>query len=260
MEGGESRGTRFDVPGAVWTLVRTDFKVRYHGTIMGFFWALLKPLMMLGVLLVVFSFIFGSTPNYATDLVIGIFLYEFFSESTKTGLTSLHQKGYLINRSCFPRWIFAVTAASNALITLLAFSIGIMIFLIVIGRPPSLGRFALYLVYMAHYVAIVTGFSLGTSVLFVRYRDLNQIWDVLIQMGFFVAPVIYPLGVLPEKYHLLLYVWPPTPILEFSRAVLTGEAIPSPTGHLLLTGLAGGCLALGGVTYRLLAPRAAEYL
>ena len=66
---------------------------------------------------------------------------------------------------------------------------------------------------------VVVGISLAGSVLFLRYRDLNQVWDVVTQAGFFVAPIIYPLGVIPERYHFYLYAWPPTAIIEFSRAV-----------------------------------------
>jgi len=81
--------------GLVWTLVRTDFKTRYHGTLAGFFWALLKPLIMFVALMSVFSYAFASTPNYKLDLIIGLFLWDFFAEGTKVGLTSLHAKGYL---------------------------------------------------------------------------------------------------------------------------------------------------------------------
>jgi lipopolysaccharide transport system permease protein len=249
-----------DVAGAVWTLVRTDFKVRYHGTLLGFFWALSKPLLILGVLLVVFRYLFSTTPNYTVDLVIGIFLYEFFSEATKSGLMSLQQKGYLLTRSTFPRWILVVTSSSNALVTLVAFSVGVVVFLAALGRPPFFNDAATTEIYTAHFVVIVIGFSLAASVIFVRFRDLNQVWEVLVQMGFFFAPVIYPLEILPEWMHIYLYVWPPTPILEFSRSALTGEALPSLKAHLLLVGLALGSLAVGLVIYRRLVGRAAEYL
>ena len=64
------------------------------------------------------------------------------------------------------------------------------------------------------------GFSLATSVLFLGYRDLNQVWDVITQAGFFLAPIIYPLGIVPERFHIYFYLWPPTPVIEFSRAAL----------------------------------------
>ncbi len=66
--------------------------------------------------------------------------------------------------------------------------------------------------------------------LFLRYRDLNQVWEVVIQAGFFLAPIIYPLGILPERFHFYLYIWPPTPVIEFSRAVLVAGVLPTLRG------------------------------
>jgi len=96
--------------GLIWTLIRTDFKVRYHGTIGGFVWALLKPVSMFLVLLAVFSFIFAPTdPYYRPNLILGLFLWEFFAEGTKVGLVSLFAKGYLLTKTRFPRWIVVAT-------------------------------------------------------------------------------------------------------------------------------------------------------
>jgi lipopolysaccharide transport system permease protein len=241
-------------------LIRTDFLVRYHGTWMGFVWALLKPLVTLVVLLSVFSFVFRSEANYAIDLVIGVFLYDYFNEATRTGLISLHQRGYLLTRSRFPRWILVVTATANPLVTLAVATCGTVAFLVATGRPPSPLGVALYLLYVAHAAAIVTGLALGTSVLFVRYRDLNQVWEVIVGAGFFIAPVMYPLGAIPERYHFLLYLWPPTPVIMFARAALRGPAPVTLRAHLLLSLLAATTLAAGALVYRRYAPRAAEYL
>src|SRR6476620_5891754 len=123
--------------GLVWTLIRTDFKTRYHGTIGGFVWALLKPLTMFLVLMAVFSYVFANDPQYKLDLIIGLFLYEFFQESTKAGLLSIRAKGYLLTKARFPSWIVVVTSASNAVITLGLFSLVLVIFLTLTGRAPS---------------------------------------------------------------------------------------------------------------------------
>ena len=85
--------------GLIWTLVRTDFKTRYHGTLGGFVWALLKPMSMFIVLMGVFSFLFASNPKYKLDLIVGLFLWDFFAEGTKTGLMSLQAKGYLLTKA-----------------------------------------------------------------------------------------------------------------------------------------------------------------
>jgi homopolymeric O-antigen transport system permease protein len=246
--------------GLVWTLVRTDFKTRYHGTIGGFVWALLKPLTMFVVLLAVFSYVFASGPQYKLDLIIGLFLYEFFQESTKTGLLSIRAKGYLLTKARFPSWIVVVTSASNAVVTLVLFSVVLVTFLALTGRAPSTTGIALYIVYQLLFFLIVTGFSLAASVLFMRYRDLNQVWEVVTHAGFFVAPIIYPLGILPERLHPYLFAWPPTPIILFSRSVLLDNHVPSMLAHLLLFGETAVVLGIGAAVYRLRAPRVAEEL
>jgi lipopolysaccharide transport system permease protein len=246
--------------GLVWTLIRTDFKTRYHGTIGGFVWALLKPLTMFLVLLAVFSYVFASEPQYKLDLIIGLFLYEFFQESTKSGLLSIRAKGYLLTKARFPSWIVVVTSASNAAITLGLFSLVLIVFLAVTGRAPSPAAIALYTSYQLEFFAIVTGFSLAASVLFMRYRDLNQVWEVVTHAGFFIAPIIYPLGILPERVHVYLYAWPPTPIILFSRSVLIDGRVPSPLAHALLLFETLGILGAGALVYRWRAPRVAEQL
>ena len=246
--------------GLVWTLVRTDFKARYHGTVSGFAWALLKPLAMFLVLMSVFSVLFSARPAYKLELIVGLFLWDFFAEGTKVGLTSLYTKGYLLTKARFPSWIIVVASISNALITLGAFLIVVTGFLIITGHPPSVSAFLWFLVYCLSLATMVVGFSLGTSVLFLRYRDLNQVWEVVSQAGFFIAPIIYPLSILPERYHLLLYAWPPTPVIEFSRAVLINGVLPTPVAHLCLALVTGVILLAGALLYRALSPRAAEYL
>jgi lipopolysaccharide transport system permease protein len=246
--------------GLIWTLVRTDFKARYHGTLGGFFWALLKPMSMFVVLMSVFSFLFASTPRYKLDLIVGLFLWDFFAEGTKSGLTSLHARGYLLTKSHVPSWILVVTALSNALITLAVFFVVITVFLTGAGHPPTLQGLAAFALYCAAMIAMVVGFSLAASVLFLRFRDLNQFWDMALQAGFFLAPIIYPLSILPERFHFYLYLWPPTPVIEFSRSALVAGVMPTMRGHLYLAGDAVVCLVAGIVIFRWLSPRAAEYV
>ena len=246
--------------GLIWTLVRTDFKARYHGTFGGFFWALLKPMSMFVVLMGVFSLLFASKPDYKLNLIVGLFLWDFFVEGTKSGLTSLHARGYLLTKARVPSWVLVVTAVSNAVITLGVFFVVINIFLVAAGHPPSALALVAFAGYCAALIAVVIGFSLASSVLFLRYRDLNQVWDVVLQAGFFLAPIVYPLDILPERFHFYLYLWPATPVVEFSRAALVAGIMPTTTGHWYLALDASICLLAGILLFRRLSPRAAEYL
>jgi lipopolysaccharide transport system permease protein len=109
-------------------------------------------------------------------------------------------------------------------------------------------------------VIVVIGISLAASVMFVQYRDLNQLWDVVIQAGFFLAPIVYPLGVIPERFHRFLYFWPPTPIIQFSRLVLVDGSVPTFKAHVLLTTFSLLILGMGLAIFGRYSPRAAEHL
>ena len=255
-----ARRLRLPYAGLIWTLVRTDFKARYHGTLGGFVWALLKPMSIFFVLMGVFSFLFASNPSYKLNLIVGLFLWDFFAEGTKAGLMSLHARGYLLTKARVPPWILVVTSISNAAVTLAVFVVVIAFFFLGAGHPPAPFALAAFVGYCVALGAIVIGFSLASSVLFLRYRDLNQVWDVVVQAGFFLAPIVYPLEILPERFHFYLFIWPPTPVIEFSRAALVSGVLPSTTGHVYLAADAAFCLLAGMWIFSRLSPRAAEYL
>jgi lipopolysaccharide transport system permease protein len=107
---------------------------------------------------------------------------------------------------------------------------------------------------------VILGISLAGSVLFLRYRDLNQVWDITTHAGFFIAPIIYPLSVLPERIHHYLYLWPPTPVMQFARAVLIDGHIPTARAHVFLLVQAVAIFFVGVSIFRRHAPRSVECL
>lgn len=231
--------------GLIWTVIRTDFKTRYYGTLGGYIWTLIKPISMFVVLLTMFSVIFSMDPHYALNLVIGLFLYDFFSESTKTGLNCLYAKAFLLTKTKFPAWVVVLTSFSSAFITVIILSIAVCSYISIFKRHLSLLEISCFGLYIFLFLIIIIGLSLAGSVLFLRYRDLNQIWDVILQAGFFVAPIIYPMNIVPEKFRSNLYVWFPTTVIQFSRSVLVNGEIPSMNAHLMLLGSAALVLLLG---------------
>jgi lipopolysaccharide transport system permease protein len=243
----------------IWTLIRTDFKARYHGGASGFAWALLKPLVMFAALYAVFSFLFRDQ-RYMFNLLIGLLIWNFFSESTTAGLESMFRKGFLITKARFPRQIIVLTSISNAMLTLMVCCTAILITLTISRGFPGVIPLLCFAGYLTLLFLIVIGFSLGTSALFLKYRDLNQVWDVALQAGFFVAPIIYPIDTLPEKYHFVLYVWPVTPVVQFSRDVLVSGHLPSLKANLYLIAVTFFVLAVGSLLFRYNAPRAIERL
>lgn len=175
-------------------LTKTDFKLRYQGSVLGYLWALLRPLMMFAILYVVFAKLlrFGSDiPHYPVYLLVGTTLWSFFTECTNQGIQAIVQRGELLRKVCFPKYIVVVSATLTAVINLLINLVVVVIFALLDGVAPSwnwlLVPFALFELYV---------FALGISFLLgainVKYRDVTSIWDVCIQALFYAVPIIYP--------------------------------------------------------------------
>jgi lipopolysaccharide transport system permease protein len=133
-------------------------------------------------------------------------------------------------------------------------------FMVLAGRAPTPQGLGLFAAYCGALTLLVVGFSMAASVLFLKYRDLNQVWDMVSQAGFFFAPIVYPLGIVPERLHFYFYLWPPTPMIEFSRAVLVSGAVPSNTAHVYLVVEVLLVVTVGALILRRYGPRAAEWL
>ncbi len=251
---------RRHLPGLAWTLIRTDFKARYHGgSASGFVWALLKPLALFLVLFGVFRFLFPQR-TYVFDLMVALTLWDFFNEGTRAGMESLLTKGFLISKVKVPLWIVVATSLGTPVIRLLASSVAVVAAIGLLHGWASPGHIALFALYLVLYAVIVFGFSLGASVLFLRYRDLNQFWDLALQAGFFLAPIVYPIEVFPERIHAFFYLWPVTPVVQFARSVLVENVTPSSKGHLLLVCEAIVVVVAGTVIFKRLGRRAVERL
>lgn len=176
-------------------LTKTDFKLRYQGSILGYLWALLRPLMMFAILYIVFAKLlkFGSDiPHYPVYLLTGTTLWSFFTECTGQGIQAIVGRGELIRKICFPKYIIVVSATLTAVINLAINLVVVIIFALINGVTPSL-----YWLIVPFLVLELYTLSLGISFLLgavnVRFRDVTSIWDVCIQALFYAVPIIYPI-------------------------------------------------------------------
>lgn len=209
------------------TLALTEFKLRYHGSVLGYLWTLIKPLMLFAVLYMVFSILMRfPVEHYQIYLLLGIILWNFFAEGTSMGLASLLTKSSLISKVNFPRVLVVVASTSSALITFLLNFLVFVVFLIWSDIPftPSMLFFPVYVV--VEYF-IILGIALTLSVLFVRFRDMSHIWEILLQMGFWLTPIFYTLEIVPEEYHSIFYLNPMARIIWYSRTIFLDGHIPN---------------------------------
>ena len=179
-------------------LVRTDFKLRYQGSAIGYAWSLLRPLLLFMILYVVFvKFlkIGNSVPHYPVYLLLGVVIWNFFVEMTAQGLGSIVGRGDLIRKILIPRWIVVLSSSISALINFALNLIVIAVFMAI--NHVDLMRTILWLplIFLEVYL-FALGLSLFLSAAFVKYRDVSYIWEVALQAGFYLVPILYPLSLI----------------------------------------------------------------
>ncbi|MDB5164327.1 MAG: Transport permease protein [Candidatus Saccharibacteria bacterium] len=210
-------------------LVRTDFKLRYQNSVLGYAWSLLRPLLLFIILYVVFvKFLkLGSgISHYPVYLLLGIVIWNFFLEMTVQSLGSIVGRGDLIRKIRIPRWIIVVSSSLSALINFLLNLVVVGIFLVInhVAIQPSSAL--LFLILLELYV-FALGLSFFLSALFVRFRDVNYIWEVILQGGFYITPILYPLSRITNlSLQKLIMINPFAQIVQDARYVLiTHETI-----------------------------------
>lgn len=204
-------------------LVRTDFKLRYQGSILGYLWSLLKPLMLFAVLYVVFVQLLkfgGDIPHFPIYLLLGIVLWTFFADMTNQSLTSIVGRGDLIRKIRIPRWIIVVSASVSALINLGLNLLVVLVFMIFNQVDLLQTSLWLPLILLEIYV-LGLGLSLFLAAFYVKYRDTNHIWEVIMQAGFYATPILYPMTIIANvDYQKILLLNPMAQSIQDARYAL----------------------------------------
>lgn len=177
-------------------LVKTDFKLRYQGSMLGMAWSVLRPLMLFAVMYVVFvRFLrFGAgIPHFAVSLLLAQTLWSFFQEATSQGMRAIVDRGDLLRKINFPKYIVVISSTVSAFINLLISLAVVFIFMIINGVEFRWTVILFPLLIIELYVfALAIAFLLST--LYVKFRDIGHIWDVIMQIWFYLTPIIYPLS------------------------------------------------------------------
>jgi ABC-2 type transport system permease protein len=184
-----------------WTLATTDFKLRFFGSALGYLWQLMRPLMLFGILYLVFTeFLDVSGPEkyFGVSLLLGIVLYNFFGESTGGAVKSILMREQLVRKIDFPRLAVPLSTVIQALFNLGLNLVVVLIFLLIQGGRPRLSWLAVPVVVLL-LVGLCLGFAMLLSSLYVRYRDIEPIWDVVLQALFYATPILYTVELLRTK-------------------------------------------------------------
>ncbi len=204
-------------------LVVTDFKLRYQGSVLGYAWSLLRPLLLFVILYLVFVQglkVGGSIPNFPVYLLLGIVLWSFFGEMTNQSLGSIVARGDLIRKIRIPRWIIVLSSSISALINLGLNLLIVLVFMFITNVDFSQKALLLPLI-LAEIYTLSLGLSLFLAATFVKYRDMTYIWEVVLQAGFYATPILYPLTIVSNiNIQKLLLLNPMAQAIQDARYVL----------------------------------------
>lgn len=203
-------------------MVSTDFKLRYQGSVLGYLWSLMRPLFTFLVMYLVFVVLFNvgdSVPHFAVYLLLGIVIWTFFLEVTSNGLMAIVSRGELLRKISIPRYLLVVSVSFSALINLLLNLGVVLVFAIINGVVFSWSALLLPIVLIEVYIlALALAFIL--SALYVKYRDISHLWDIIIQAAFYATPIVYPLSKAPEALQKIIMLSPVAQSIQDARYLL----------------------------------------
>lgn len=254
----------------------TEFKRVYFGTVLGYLWSLIRPLMLFGVLLFVFTQVFrvggDKVEHYPVFLLMGIVLYTFFQEATSNAVTSVAAQEGVVRKTQFPRLVIPLSVTLTALFNLGLNLVIVVVFLFAFGVDP-VWTWLLFPVALAFLFVLTAAVSMALSVLYVRFRDVQIIWVVAAQVLFYGTPILYPInawndGVNASTKEHLLMINPLAVIFEQVRVWVLAEpqaptAVEAAGGWLNLLPAAAifvGTCAFAVWIFNREAPRIAEDL
>lgn len=211
----------------------TEFKRTYFGTVLGYLWSLCRPLMLFGVMLVVFTHLlrFSTVVHYPVLLLMNIVLFGFFSEATNAAVSSIVSSESIVRKTQFPRLIIPLSVVLTSLFNLALNLIVVFAFLLGFGITPMWTWLLLPVLVLALTVLTVA-VAMILSSLYPRFRDVAIIWTVASTALFYASPVLYPLQKLSGSIQTVIAMNPITPILELARRWMIDPAAPVSGGTL----------------------------
>jgi ABC-2 type transport system permease protein len=206
-----------------------DFKAKYAGAALGYAWSVVKPLAYFGVLWLVFAHLLrtaNQTDDFAIFLLIGILLFTFFIDMVGVMLPSIVEGGSILRRLSFPPILVPLSASVGIFITFLV-NLSVIIVFIGIQRVPPSVEWLLVIPLLLELYLFCVGVGLLASALYVRFRDVGQIWQLASQLLFFACAIFYPIGILPVWAQKVAFLNPFVQIMQDVRHVVLGSSGPN---------------------------------
>jgi ABC-2 type transport system permease protein len=257
------------------TMARTEFKLRYFGSILGYLWSLMRPLLFFGVLYFFFTKVVRlgkGIPHYGVYLLMGIVFWNYLGEATGNAVNCLITREGLLRKVRFPRMVIPMSVSLTATFNLAMNSVAVIVFALANGVTPGIRWVEMFPIAVG-FIVLATGIAMLLSALYVRFRDVAPIWEVALQAWFYTSPIMFPVSAIAARFgHGLVHVAMLNPVAtllaqaghvfigasqkHFPAALTAGGVVPVVIALALIPGM----FALGWWYFAREAPRIAEQL
>lgn len=239
-------------------LAQKDFKLRYKNSFLGFLWSLLNPLAYMLILTMVFSILLRvNVENFPAWVLVGLLIWRFFSIGTYQGLFSIVSNPALVSKVYLPRYLIVL---SNNLANLFASSLEFVVLLpllIILGVKFNIFVWYLPIILILEF-CMIFGLSLALTSLNLKYRDFYQMWDIALQLGFFLSPIVYDTSLVPSRFRLLYSLNPVTRLIESTRTIFLSGSMPSVYDHMVILAAVAVSLIVGFLVFHVFEKEFAE--
>ena len=238
-------------------LVISDLNVKYANSALGFAWSMLNPLLMMLVLYFVFSSFYKAQENFVLYIFIGLLVWRFFSIGTTTALSSIVGRANLVTKIYIPREILPLSSVLSCLISSTMEFCVLLPLLLILGAGFHF-TILLFPVIFALFFLIIYGCALILSSFYVYFRDLNQIWEVLMQMGFFATPIMYATTIIPDRFRFYYMLNPIARLMEMCRDIFLTGTMPTLSDFAIVLAFGLILTVAGIILFKRLSRRFAE--
>jgi ABC-2 type transport system permease protein len=250
-----------------WTLAVLEFRLKFFGSVLGYLWQLMRPLLLFSVLYVVFSEfvdIGAGVQHYPAVLLMGIVIHTFWAEATGVAVPSVVNRENLVRKIHFPRMVIPLSVVLTSFLNFCLNFVAVLVFFVIQGVEIRWSWLELFPI-VGLLSAFSTGVAMAVSALFVRYRDVQPIWDVALPISFYATPILYPIESVPASMQHFVMCNPLAVIVEQARHALidptapsAAEAIGGAPRLLIPLGIVLAVCAFGYWTFNRSAPKIAE--
>lgn len=231
-------------------LVKRDFTKKYKRTALGMLWSVIGPLATLGVMALVFTRFFGrNMEHYIIYLFCGNLLFNYFKESTATGMTSLYDNASIFSKVNVPKYMFLLSKNVSALINF-GINLALMFVFMLIDGVQLSWKLILLIYPIGCLIVFNLGCGLILSALYLMFRDIKYLYDIFTMLLMYLSALFYDISAYPQQTQYLFYLNPIYVYIRYFRKIVLDQSIPKLSFHLLAAGYAIAVLIIGAVVYK----------